>query len=348
MMDDTQTVVMDESDDQLNTFKEMLKSCNLNCMKKMMVLLENSLDAQKVRDAHAQKNIDDFIDYYPNSLSSEDVLMHGIKAELMDLKTNQLKSSNKDKTVSTYFGPVPYEYAGVSHKAQSFEGYPNLQKWLALSNERYGEGNAMNITYMPSEKAFLSLHSDDEEVIDQSSPISTLSIGDCIRDVDFFQKFSRGRHVAVKSLTVEEGSVYVMKEGCQGHFKHRVTATKKFTGERFSLSIRNVHTTAPSVENQLKSQTQVADCGQGKVATQLPHASLIIGTSIEVPLKADKLAKGKHNCVLTFHLVGPKYHKAAMLWISFILFIVVNMMSKMYSYRWGLTILDISNMAFFF
>ena len=260
--------------------------------------------------------------------------MEGIKAELMDLKNNQLKPSSKDKTVSTYFGPVPYEYSGVSHKAQSFDGYPNLQKWLALSNERYGEGNAMNITYMPSEKAFLSLHSDDENVIDQSKPISTLSIGDCTRDVDFFHKFSKGRHIAVKSLTVQEGSVYVMKEGCQDHFRHRVTATKKFTGERFSLSIRNVYITPPSMENQPKSQAHVADCEQGNVAKKLPHASIIIGTSIEVPLKADKLAKGKHKC---FNLSGSglKYHKAAKHWTSFILVIVIATILKMCSSRWG-------------
>ena len=42
------------------------------------------------------------------------------------------------------------------------------------------------------------------------------------------------------------------------------------------------------MENQLKSQ--VADSEHGSVTKQLPRASLIIGMSIEVPLKAEKLA----------------------------------------------------------
>ena len=269
----------------------------------MMVLLQNAMEDKEISDAHDVVDIEDFVEYIPDFLDTKGVLFAGLQAEMQELKGSQVKASKNNKPGTTWFGKVPYNYTGKKHEAQSLENFPCIQEYFTVldADTRCGKGDSAHISYYSSGSVFLSLHSDDEEVLDQSQPISILSIG-ADRQIDFFSKHATGRHAAVKSIVLKEGSLCIMKPGCQSRFRHRIPASNIMVGERFSISRRQVISEAPADKSPVsQSQHPRAEMDKKIAQNKLPCASVIIGTSIEVPLKAEKLGKGRHKC---FNLSG--------------------------------------------
>ena len=64
----------------------------MDCMKKMMVLLQNAMEDKEIIDAHDVVDIENFVDYIPDFLDTKGVLFAGLQAEMQELKGSQVKA----------------------------------------------------------------------------------------------------------------------------------------------------------------------------------------------------------------------------------------------------------------
>jgi hypothetical protein len=77
--------------------------------------------------------------------------------------------------------------------------------------------------------------------MDSNQPIAVVSMG-ATRTVEFLHNYQATTQTPVKSLGVQDNSLYVMKPKCQEYFRHRVPSSKEPTADRFSLSFRRIIT----------------------------------------------------------------------------------------------------------
>ena len=85
------------------------------------------------------------------------------------------------------------------------------------------------VSVYSSAAASLRSHADDESYLDLVCPISTFSLGSC-RDIVLSAKNRANEwqpRLNVKSQELEDGSLFVMKPGCQTYFLHRINEGDK-------------------------------------------------------------------------------------------------------------------------
>lgn len=86
----------------------------------------------------------------------------------------------------------------------------------------------------------LNWHQDNENIIDQSSPICNLSIGPS-RIIEF----SRDNSTTIMDFELESGSLLTMNPGCQSELSHRVLPGEDDSKVRYALSFRKVIVNSP-------------------------------------------------------------------------------------------------------
>jgi alkylated DNA repair dioxygenase AlkB/endonuclease/exonuclease/phosphatase family metal-dependent hydrolase len=104
--------------------------------------------------------------------------------------------------------------------------------------------NSCLASYYSDGTVYARLHDDNEESLDQSVPITVVSLGG-ERVIDFLHKGADGRSIPAHSITAVDGGLYSMLPGCQEYFKHRVNSNLGLG--RFSLSFRRIKTTSDPV-----------------------------------------------------------------------------------------------------
>ena len=164
-------------------------------------------------------------------------------------------------------------------------------------------------------KSTLRLHSDDEhEYIDQKSTICSFSIG-ATRDIEFCLKSIPGSDPVI-TFNMTEGSLVLMKPGCQQALKHRVPKRTGKIGMRFSFSFRKLlpsdlnlspikrtiaafkeRSRTPGESMQLNAPTKHPCVLHHDADAQGPGVTVLIGDSISEHLVSDKLGKGKTEVV---------------------------------------------------
>ena len=319
-------------DELKNSFNDILANANLQekkimltQVKTMIKTLVNSIQVEEQIVRNGNHNIDDYVDYFPEYINSNDSLMEGLKKDLLSLN---IHSGDSKKVKSVWFGEKGYSYGDTVHPPKKLdESWPALRSLMDKINkdEKCGSPNREKgalIAYLPSGAASQRKHADDEHnVIDQSEPISTLSVG-CDRKIEFYAFNSKKDDPPLKTLLLKEGSLHIMKGGCQRIFKHRVPPHPT-TGGRWCISWRSLPEPAKSplvipsnvdngnmLESSMDNDTSLSsiDLFPGDIPYKCTSESkpfkcnkksttIILGTSQQVELVENRLAKGTNTCI---------------------------------------------------
>ena len=176
------------------------------------------------------------MEYIPQFCEESD-----IKAVLDECLSLALPEDTR-KASSQWLSPIdePYVYSDSNpvHHAKDINKFPAICKVLNKINadDRFqGKLDSCLILKYSCEGTSVSLHADDEDSLDQSKSICNFSIG-ATRTLEFF---SHDGKKAVKSVSMESGSITHMKPGTQSVLKHMVRGKSSKKPElRFSLSYR--------------------------------------------------------------------------------------------------------------
>ena len=146
------------------------------------------------REESKSKNIEDYIEYHPNYISSDSVEWAGIVADIDSLGI-KCRGGNTATTWLTN--------AGVAYTWETNAGKPIVKDPIDIGkcvfinrimqdiNTKHGlDLNSCLVTVLASGHSSLRIHNDNEESLDGSQPICIVSQG-AIRTVDFFNNSQR-------------------------------------------------------------------------------------------------------------------------------------------------------------
>ena len=184
--------------------------------------------------------IKDFVDFVPDFSIDKD-FHQDLKNELetTPFEPGPLSTKWLSPKEDSYF----YTDKDDEHKAIDINSYPGVNKLMGKMNNDERVDGPMEATLAlkySSNAATLRKHSDDEPLIDQAKSICCFSLGS-ERTIDYYNK--RGRTKRVASFRLTEGSLLVMKPGCQQHFYHSIRSEPRRSGTtqpRYSLSSRGL------------------------------------------------------------------------------------------------------------
>ena len=236
-------------------FLDILQSCTLSDKRAMLLALNTDinsciLEQKKQFSALSKNDLANFVDFIPNFLDprEDEVLMQGVLAELESMK---LVSTRASKVKTFWLNSIneSYVYGGKDHIANNLVEFKCIQQLMNKINALPNCTGVMDsclVTCFSTAKKSLSKHSDNEPIIDQDSSICTVSIG-ATRNVDFISKSNQDDEF---SYTAANGTLYIMKPGCQQVLKHRVPQGEhivKGNNVRYSLSFRKISNGSPSL-----------------------------------------------------------------------------------------------------
>ena len=127
-----------------------------------------------------------------------------------------------------------YTYSGTTKRALAWTD--ELQELKALVEERTGgRFNSCLLNLYHDGNEGMGWHSDDEKSLAANSGIASVSFG-AERRFDF-----KHRRTGEKiSVTLESGSLLVMKDATQTHWLHQLPKSKKVTQPRINLTFRTM------------------------------------------------------------------------------------------------------------
>ena len=263
----------------MDSFVEFVNSLDLE---QLSVCKSIICDAIMLRKCSIEKcstaNINDFIDYRENFVPINKLSLLDAEVE----KLNLTNSPSDDAVVqNAYISLVDAHYTWNSKKGPvvnnpvNLEDFPNIKSVLVNINEQFGcDLNSVLVSYFKNGETSLRLHNDDEDTLDSSQPICVVSLG-VKRTVQFVKVTERDHRRTCKTLVPKEGSMYVMKAGCQDIFKHRVNKDLRISKSRYSLSFRRrippseqVETVSEPVNPEIcKNSTEITSSPTNEIKT---------------------------------------------------------------------------------
>jgi alkylated DNA repair dioxygenase AlkB len=126
-----------------------------------------------------------------------------------------------------------YRYSGTTHCG---EGWPT---WFELLRQQVNEacGTSFNgclLNLYRNGEDRMGWHADDEQEIDQTRPIASLSLG-ATRD---FCLRHRQDPMRRETLVLADGDLLVMHPGCQQQWMHGVPSRRRIRTSRVNLTFR--------------------------------------------------------------------------------------------------------------
>lgn len=200
----------------------------------------------------------------------------------------------------------PYRFGGKTLQSRYIQGFDNISALLTrLNTEMDLHLNSCLITHYKSQETSLGWHQDNEDIFDHESPIVNLSLGSS-RTIEFHDKNN-----ATGSFFLQEGSILVMKKGCQEHLWHRVLPHSEESVQqtpRFCLSFRRV-TAPPKITDFEKSVRKTPQKSPEVMTTQQPtthtptspETPAIVAPPSDTPMKAPEPAAGVDSFFRGFH-----------------------------------------------
>lgn len=187
------------------------------------------------------KNIDDFVGYKPDYIDINEKTSLQKELNLLDFNKNTTSDAIQNRFISIHDEPYTWgsSKGRVVNKATSFDEYPVIKTLMEKVNSDFGYNmNCALVSYYRCGTVNVRKHDDNEASISQNEPICVVSLGSN-RRVEFYNKVNDSfKSAAAKSITPKESSLYVMKQGCQEHFKHRVPLDRRVKHSRICISFR--------------------------------------------------------------------------------------------------------------
>ena len=210
------------------------KTALQNCLTKAFATKE-----QEIKSMHPT----DFVAYEECFLKQSSVLYHAVSA---DIEALNLKPSG-DHPITKWLTTTNLEYSWETQNGNVTVKHPtDLSKSAAIFqlmteiNEVYKvDMNSCLVGYYKNGRVKARYHDDKEREMDPKQPIICVSLG-AVRSVDFIRKGQDRRTKPLHSINTADGSIYIMKQGCQDYFEHRVRTSNDVTEGRFCLSFRRI------------------------------------------------------------------------------------------------------------
>ena len=219
--------------------------------------LEKCKDKIAERILYIKNNVtpSTFVDFHDNFVQPGSTLYNDIIVELQSLNFNP----STDIAATIWLTSTGEDYIWFSANGNmTVKRAIDIAKFLAISQlkqiiiSKYGcQINSCLVSYYKSGDSRTRYHSDDEKSLDKSQGLYVASFG-AERTLDLNMKGKDGRNKPDFSLRTTDGSLYVMKPGCQEYCVHRVRSEPLNRRERYSLSFRCL---LPASKAQAKSPT---------------------------------------------------------------------------------------------
>ena len=233
-----------------SSFLSLLNTVHPNQLKYMKRIIAD-------RIANAPKATD-YVTHIECLEEVTEVLLEEVWKEAVSLNLHT-RPGNGVKSFWLSLRPGGYSFGGRSYPANDIRKYPATRKLMDIINSHPESTHNMDcvlISYYPTPKSQLSYHTDDEAQICQLSSICSFSLGESktFEIVKKSPKVTRSSSSSppLLSANLVEGSLTIMKPGCQQLFKHGVrpgpssTPTRSIAG-RFAFSFRK-YVSSDSVE----------------------------------------------------------------------------------------------------
>ena len=256
-----------------------------------------------------------YLEHVDLNISEE--LSDNIWNELSQLKLRSRGSKGKPAKIKTQWlstTDAAYNYANVKNTPKPIDDFPYIKELMGHVNQHPSTTQNMCaalVSCMSNPKVSLGLHSDDEELIDQQSSICTVSFGPP-RSLEFVYNTTRPFIIdGVKefptdvSLPCINGTMNIMKPGCQQLMRHRVPQGTQ-PGPRYSISFRNIVPQADSPPTSAPKPKLGTTTSPKPSPQSSPHPPkttpkkkviLLAGDSFFERLDVKKLSKGKQTVV---------------------------------------------------
>ncbi|MCL1676330.1 alpha-ketoglutarate-dependent dioxygenase AlkB family protein [Elizabethkingia meningoseptica] len=135
-----------------------------------------------------------------------------------------------------WYGDLPFEYTYSNATKTALPWTDNLLILKKLAEEATGETyNSCLLNLYHSGEEGMAWHSDAEKDLKKHGAIGSMSFG-AERTFAFKHKKTQEK----VALTLEHGSLLVMKGETQDNWLHRLPPTKKFFKERINLTFRTI------------------------------------------------------------------------------------------------------------
>ncbi len=167
----------------------------------------------------------DFVDFHSDFISPNSVQYKKVCSELRELNfkpssdiaaTKWLTSTGEDYVWSSANGKQTVK------QPVNIAEYPGILHLMHDINTKFGcHLNSCLVSYYKSGSSKTRYHCDDESSLDNSQGLYVISLG-TERTLDLNLKGKDGRFKPDFSLTTKDGSLYIMKPGCQDFCVHRV------------------------------------------------------------------------------------------------------------------------------
>ena len=126
-----------------------------------------------------------------------------------------------------------YRYSGTTHSGQGWPAW--FEPLRHVVNEACGTSfNGCLLNLYRNGEDRMGWHADDEQEIDQSQPIASLSLG-ATRD---FCLRHRQDPVQKETLALADGDLLIMHPGCQQQWMHGVPSRRRIKTSRVNLTFR--------------------------------------------------------------------------------------------------------------
>lgn len=130
---------------------------------------------------------------------------------------------------------IEYAYSGIKMKAVKWS-MTLLELKLALEKDLNVDFNSVLINLYRDGNDYMSWHSDDEKELGQKPVIASISLGET-RDFLFRLKQD---HLKKVKISLENGSLLIMKGHTQSYWHHAIPKRKNVLGPRLNLTFRNI------------------------------------------------------------------------------------------------------------
>ena len=151
----------------------------------------------------------------------------------------RLFSQNDSKYAWLTLTDCVYRFGGWSLKSEKLNSFGNIVAIMDDLNNKHGLNlDSCLISRYNDPSDMIPRHQDNEEVIDQKHDICNVSVGPS-RGIEFWSSKKERTGELIYSLVMHEGTLVIMKPGCQQKLWHKIL--KGCVGTRYCLSFRRVN-----------------------------------------------------------------------------------------------------------
>lgn len=199
---------------------------------------------QELFDTNSRLKVDlgsllPWIEYRPNWIANQSSELLATLLAKVQWQQPQIKVYNKWHTIprmQAWYGDegLTYHYSGVHHQAMGWPGALRSIKNRLIDDTEANFNSVLLNRYRNGDDK-MGWHADNEAELGQDPVVAIVSLG-AARDIQFKELKSK----TISRLSLENGSLLLMKAGMQSKFHHQIPVRKKVSTERISLTFRNI------------------------------------------------------------------------------------------------------------